>query len=152
MSLVVWRGRLLRPFGVAACVALVCAVVGCFGDGTLMVYPVTGKVFFRGQPAEGAELQFFGEGEELQSAMAPYPKATVLADGSFTVTSYDPNDGAPAGSYRVTVVWHKSDEPDPETRSASPDVLRGKYASPDSSPLTVEVQAGENQLAPFELD
>jgi hypothetical protein len=36
---------------------------------------------------------------------APRPFGTAGADGSFGLTTSRPGDGAPAGEYRVTVIW-----------------------------------------------
>lgn len=135
-----------------SCLALVLPLAGCGKPARMKVYPVRGQLLYQGQAAAGAELQLHGDSPELQAAAAPYPKATVLEDGSFTVSSYEPGDGAPAGDYHVTIVWHRSDDADPENREAAPDVLQGKYSSPETSPLTIQVQPQANELPPIELE
>src|SRR5262245_15325321 len=66
--------------------------------------PLTGHVSFDGQPAAGATVIF----HPLEApADAPRPTATVGTDGTFTLGTYQPGDGAPAGEYAVTVEWRK---------------------------------------------
>ena len=126
-------------------------VCGCGGDSHMQVYPVSGRVTVNGDPAGGAELVFFGVDETLKSADAPMPKAYTDPEGNFQVGSYDLSDGAPAGEYRVTVVWRPSDSADPERRDMEPDALQGKYSDPETTPLRVTVERAPNQLQPFEL-
>lgn len=135
----------------AATYVLIVFGLGCNDAAQLKLYPVSGRVLVKGKPAAGAELAFYGLDEHLQSAEAPFPKAVVQEDGSFTMSSYAPGDGAPAGNYVVTITWRRSRSLDPELRDASPDVLRGRYATPDKSKITVEVKPEENSLADIEL-
>ena len=69
-------------------------------------------------------------------------------DGTFTLTTYDAADGAPAGEYRVTVeLWRSTGRGDegPTNR------LNPKYARPESSGLTATVSAGPTDLKPITL-
>src|SRR5262249_3428590 len=79
----------------------------------------------------------------------PRSHGFARADGSFELSTNKPGDGAPAGRYRVSIVWSRTDPDD--NRSRGPDLLRGRYARPEKSGLQVEVKEGPNQLAPFEL-
>ena len=110
------------------------------------VYPTSGTVRFKGEPAYGAYLTFHPDGDVgITKGNKPFGRAAK--DGTFQVTTYDTNDGAPAGEYRVTVVWPE----DPEARGPSPDRLKGKYADPQSTPLRATVEAGKTELPPLEL-
>jgi hypothetical protein len=66
----------------------------------------------------------------------------VQPDGSFTVSTYGDNDGAPAGDYTVAVTWE-----DPESKS---DRFNGRYG-PGTSQLAATIKDGANELPPIEL-
>jgi hypothetical protein len=88
----------------------------------------------------------------------PYAKAK--ADGTFTVTSYYPDDGAPLGDYAVMVVVSggrvNTDEDRETDTPAEKQTEKGKgkrlspfpikYQSPATSGLSFTVQNGPNQL------
>ena len=92
-------GRGLRPCHVgflAASLGAILLVAGCSGgDGRVPVYPVMGQVTVGGEVPEAALVVLYpaqGGGEnELR------PSAKVNQDGSFTLTTYEADDGAPAG-------------------------------------------------------
>src|SRR5687768_8641325 len=79
-------------------------VVGC-GQAGPKLHPVQGKVLFKQQPAEGAQVVFQpvgGAGE----AQPLTPSGTTAADGSFTLNTYPHGEGAVAGDYVVLVSWY----------------------------------------------
>jgi hypothetical protein len=136
------------------CVAVLIFVgAGCSGNGDRKpVYPVRGRVLFDGRPPAHALVIFHPLGAEGKKAARP--SATVGSDGTFTLRTYDANDGAPAGEYAVTVEWwlstatsasHEGDSTPPVNR------LPSRYARTKTSGLRVRVGAGDNQLAPFQL-
>ena len=110
------------------------------------VYPTSGTIRVGGEPAYGAYLTLHPDGD-IGITKGNKPFGRVAKDGTFQVTTYDTNDGAPAGQYRVTVIWPE----DPEARGPSPDRLKGKYADPKSTPLRAKVEAAKGELPPFEL-
>ena len=57
------------------------------------------------------------------------PRATVQADGTFKLGTYDGADGAPEGDYKVTVEWWLSPGGDEPATSR----LNPRYGKPDSS-------------------
>jgi hypothetical protein len=63
--------------------------------------------------------------------------ALTEADGSFVLSTYNANDGVPAGSYVVTVA--KRDAPFDVTKS-TPNRLPERYAGVTQSPLRLEVK------------
>jgi hypothetical protein len=116
------------------------------GDGRKPTYSVAGKVLVNGKPAEHATVVFHPVGESGPDVVKPRGK--VAADGSFTLTTYDGHDGAPAGEYQVTVeLWLSSGRGDEGPTSRLP----AKYAKPESSGLTARVEAGPTELKAFEL-
>lgn len=78
-----------------------------------------------------------------------FPHARVNDDGTFELTTYVPGDGAPAGEYRITVVWRKiTIEAGEETFSH--DLLFDRYANPLNGQV-IKIEAKENQLDPIQL-
>lgn len=125
----------LAPVGIASrtcantCVGILCLlllVVGC-SDGRPTRVPVSGQVTIDGEPLTKGSVRFVPEGAR--------PSAGALdAEGRFTLTCYDGEDGAVLGTHRVQVsasqivgaekvIWHAPT----------------KYADFRSSGLTVEV-------------
>lgn len=138
-----------RAIGFAVLTALVLPAVGCSrGDkNRVAVHPVEGAIQFRGQAMEGA---FVSLHPKSAPAGVPTPRATVARDGSFTVSTYDGNDGAPEGDYVVTVQWYRPVRVGNDL-VGGPNVLPQKYGSAETSDLIVRVAAGENHLKPIKL-
>jgi hypothetical protein len=121
-------------------------------DGRLQVYPVSGKVTVNGQPVEGAEVVFYGATPDLTGPGTPAPVGTTDANGEFRLRSYDPEDGAPAGKFNVTVIWREPIPPNADREMYQPkDRLQGRYSDPKKSGLTATVEEGGGELPPFEL-
>jgi hypothetical protein len=106
---------------------------------------------YKGQPAAGAKVIFHSKGNSDPQAIDPV--GIVAVDGSFTLSSRAPGDGAPAGDYFVLVIW-----PDKSAqgrglavKQPSHDRLRGVYSNPDKPLLQARVAAGDNELPAFEL-
>ena len=134
-----------------SCLALALLLTGCGKSDRLPVYSVTGSVTAKSKPAAGVQVSFYGTDDHLKTATAPFPQAVTESDGSFTLTSYEANDGAPAGNYVVTLVWPSNESEDPEIQDDSVDRLRGKFATPEKSPFAVKVEERSNALDPFDL-
>jgi hypothetical protein len=115
-------------------------------SGRRAVYPVSGKVFFEGYPCKGARVQFFPKEQAETNPIAP--SGLVGDDGSFKLTTYVFGDGAPAGSYSVTVFWGvPSKGGDGYDRILVPE----RYLNSETSGLTVEVGEKATELPPFQL-
>src|SRR5262245_28918990 len=52
-------------------------------------FPVTGSVTYNGQPPKGATVQFERTTPAAEGVRVPKPGATVQADGSFKLSSYE---------------------------------------------------------------
>jgi len=128
-------------------VAALALVSGCGGD-KLTPYPVTGKLLIGGKEPDGALVRLHPVGDDNPNALRPL--GYVQPDGSFQLTTYKENDGAPAGRYKVTVEWRpkkkSSMEPD------GPDRLKGRYTDPKTSKIEVTVNKGETNLDLIKLD
>ena len=127
-------------------------VVGCGSRGDQMeVYPVKGKVMYNGAPAAGATVTLIGLTEEVRAKKAPIPTGQVQADGTFQLTSYEPNDGAPPGEYRVTITWFEEMPPGGDPESFDPkDQMEGKYDA-ENSELKLRVPEEAVEIPTFDL-
>lgn len=126
-------------------------VIGCAQEKPLEIHPVRGKVTVRGRPAAGAEIGMHrsppvidAEGREL------FPSAIAADDGTFQVTTYQPNDGAPEGVYKVTVTWPTITVEAGE-KTYGLDQLAGRFAKPEKPAATITVKPGENVLPDIAL-
>ena len=77
--------------------AIVVAIAGCSRSSA--TYPVTGTVkFSNGQPLAGGRILFQPTGEPSQPA-----KATIAVDGTFSLGTFEIDDGAVPGHHRVAI-------------------------------------------------
>jgi hypothetical protein len=115
------------------------------------VYPTAGKVTFKGKPLPNALVVFV---PVKGPATVPQPSARTGVDGSFRLTTYDRDDGAPEGEYRVKVSTRfGGGESNPLSKdAASVGVLKGRFETSQTSGLTATVKPGQKELAPFELN
>jgi hypothetical protein len=128
--------------------ALACA--GCGNSSG--IYPVSGKVLYRGEPAAGATVTFVRKGVTDRS-QEQTPQGVVRADGTFSLAS-PLGAGAPPGEYAVLVEW-KVGAGKVKGRSPglnAPDRLNRRYLDPARPLLTAAVEAKPNSLPPFELN
>ncbi len=140
--------RFPRFFVLAIVAGLVLALTACRRGGDNPVYPVTGKVFYKGKPAEGALVTLVPLGDN--NAKRPKPGAQVKRDGTFRLSTYASYDGAPPGRFAVTIIY-RSPEKKVDDENRGPDLLEGRYADPKTTPLAVEIKPANNALEPFDL-
>ena len=128
-----------------AAALLVSAAAGC-GEPGPMLYPVVGKVTLDGQPAKEGGVVFHDEANGMRRFVGG-----IAADGTYKII-HNRKEGAPAGTYRVTVFVTET----PVDASGKPVDLpktlsNPKFMSASSTPLTVEVKesapAGSYDLA-----
>jgi hypothetical protein len=132
-----------RLLGATAVVALTCT--SC-GNG---LYPVSGKVTYKGESTAGATvfLQRRG-GDPLNEHMI---MGIVQEDGSFTLVCGSLGKGAPAGEYDVLIEWKRGSHQGKGRPRKLPDRLQGRYADPKRPLLHATIRAERNILPPFEL-
>ncbi len=131
---------------------LLAALAGCGSSQSndrLPVFPAVGKLVYDGRPLAGAFVVLHPK-SAANGKTAPRPHAQAAADGSFTLTSYESSDGAPAGNYTVTVelrplVKHGGDI------TAGPNTLPPKYSRAETSPLIVQIAEGRNDLSELRI-
>lgn len=130
-----------RAVGYALMGAIVVAAIGCGGKGG----KVTGKVTYQGKDVTGGSLTFSPAGGASKDPGKP-ATGTVGPDGSFTMGTDSPGDGAVAGRHRVS--YTPPEVPLPEGKALKP----GEY--PPKSPYhglvpkdsEVEVKSGPNTI------
>jgi hypothetical protein len=121
-------------------------MIGCSGsEPKVTTFPVSGSVLIDKKPGEQAMVVFHPVGSTAKEA--PKPRGKVQSDGSFHLTTYAENDGAPAGDYQVTVELWLAGRPDEGPVSKLP----AKLAKAESSGLKATVKSETNQLTPFEI-
>jgi hypothetical protein len=131
-------------------IGLALLAVGC-GKASApweIVHPVSGSLTFGGKPIAGAQVTLFPVDSKIPEKVRP--TAVTEADGRFRLSTFADSDGAPAGDYRVSVIWH------PVVQSPGGAVRGGnqlppKFASPETSGLTAKVEAGGSALSPIEV-
>jgi hypothetical protein len=132
--------------------AIVGGILTCAGCGNSNgVYPVSGKVLYKGEPAKGA-IVYFHRKSVTDILQEHTPQGVVEEDGTFTLVS-PLGKGALPGEYVVLIEWKegagKGRGRNPAL--AAPDRLRGRYMNPKKPQFQVEVKTEKTQLTPFEL-
>lgn len=126
---------------------LVCLAAGCEQKrpGEVPVYPVTGRVTFRGEPMTNAVLTLFPA--DNPSVWALKPRGYADQNGVYEVTTYERNDGAPLGEYIVTMWWPEADyDPKALENGNEPDRLMRAYFDPTKSKLRATVKPQDNVI------
>jgi hypothetical protein len=116
-------------------VATMLAVPGC-GRSHPKVVPVKGVVKFDGKPLAGgliATVPQAGRGA----------KATIESDGSFELGTYSAHDGAIPGTHNAAVVAREPSTGSGPEAPLGKLLIPAKYTDPQTSGLTIEVKAGE---------
>jgi hypothetical protein len=128
----------LRLVPAAALAVAVGLAAGC-GRGGPRLVPVEGKVFVNDQPVQAGETVkgyvVLHPDQSKGNMTQEHVSATINPDGSFKVVTRD-REGAPTGSYKVTVDLAKTNPKDPYDYKA---LIEGKYLEKDKSGLVFEV-------------
>src|SRR5262245_35812972 len=115
----------IRARTIGALLTALLFTVGCESPRYTAVplFPGKGAVMNEGAPAVGAVVRLDSDPPRPDDLI---PVGRVGEDGSFRLTTYENEDGAPPGKYRVTIRW-----PEPRKGEASGppvDRLKGRYA------------------------
>jgi hypothetical protein len=118
--------------------------------------PVSGTVTYKGAPVEGATVTFFAQGGGKRGAVG-----RTDASGQFTLTTFDPKDGAIPGSYLVAIEKSVLEGAPPEGATGKAgeeppagtvkDLIPSKYKDPNKSGLTADVKEGGVKDLKFDL-
>jgi hypothetical protein len=125
----------------------------CGSAGAKKLYPVDGKLLYKGKPAAGVQVIFHLQNDS--SPQAVVPSGVTVEDGSFTLTSYNTESGAPAGSYYVLLFWPEHRSPGGKTahqvKSIPGDFFKGRFTDQKKPGFFADVKAAPNHLDPFEI-
>jgi len=139
----VFRILSLKSWKLAFAVAIPALVAGCGGSGGPEMAKVSGKVTHQGKPLTKGTISFISvdpSGSNANSVIGP--------DGSYTLQTTNPNDGAVVGEYRVIVSDidpNALNTPAPgEPVKKQERTIPEKYEKPDTSGLTKKVVSGSN--------
>ena len=90
----------LRPLRRGGLMVLILGLLaGCSDDDLGQRYPVSGHVTRRGQPLTEGTINF----QPVEASKGRAATGAIQSDGSYTLTTKDPDDGALAGDYRVII-------------------------------------------------
>ena len=126
---------------------LVALLFACGCDQGPVVVPITGKVTYNGKPLEFGSVTF-------QPSKGQPARGEIQPDGTFTLSSYAPGDGAVIGTHKVRIACYssqrKTDQPVVGEQSLGKLLIPRKYTLFDYSGLTAEVKPEDN--SPFEFN
>ncbi|HMC90609.1 MAG TPA: hypothetical protein VKI17_13725 [Gemmataceae bacterium] len=131
-----------RLWVLGLCLCLISCSSKKYGDHP--PYPTSGQVLVNGQPAKEAVVILYHRGNWGERSIVP--QGWTDEEGRFVLSTYDVNDGAPAGDYQVEIFW-----PAYRRKDMGPDKLGEKFANHETSGLKAHVEPGTNELPPFEL-
>jgi len=103
--------------------AILWLTLGCAGKDHPV--PVAGTLMLDGQPVKGATITFLPEARGGRPA-----HGLTLADGSFQLSTFQPDDGALPGNYKVMVEGNET----PETAPSFTDQQEAMQAARRSQP------------------
>lgn len=132
---------------IVGCLAAGLLIAGC-DSGDVKVYPVKGKVLFKGKPLVG------GGGISLVP-LTNQPGATaggtIEADGTFVLKTYKDGDGSMPGEFRVVINQNvfkeggNTEDGQPVSKPVADvpvaDRIPDEYSNPLSSPLKLTVKS-----------
>jgi hypothetical protein len=148
----------------AAAIAAV-AWLSCAPGDHPPVYPVKGKVTYKGKPiTEGSVIYELEGGGDAKGSSAAGPWAgpfrvsgRIEADGTFQLWAFPGVEGMPEGHYKVGISSRRGRtesailEAGPNVKKGNQDVLRGRYSDPKTSGLRDEVVRDRPNEPSFEL-
>jgi hypothetical protein len=129
-------------FFIFGLVLIVTACLSGCGDSNGL-YPVRGKVLYKGEPAVGAAV-YFHRKDAADPPQEQTPQGIVGKDGAFELAGAN-GKGALPGDYIVLIEWKDG------TRSKAPDRLKGKYLDLKNPSFTAQVKPTSNDLPAFEI-
>jgi hypothetical protein len=122
--------------------SLAALLFGCSNQG-VATYRVTGTVKLSdGKPLAGGRILFQPTGEVSHSA-----RGIIAQDGSFQLTTFEPNDGAIPGEHKVVITPAVPEEAmdNPAAIARYRSLLDARYQNVDTTPLKYTVQPDNSQ-------
>lgn len=137
-----------------ACIALGCG--GKNGEGTKPLevkktVPARGIVRYQGNPVKDAAVTFLPLDNATISA-----RGTTDSVGSFILTTYNKDDGAPVGKYKVLISANLAKEIEPGVLAPEPpggfkSPIPIKYNNANTTDILIEVKEGDKNDFTIEL-
>lgn len=139
------RSRFARVTASGLTVALVAstlALIGC--DSGPEMGRVSGKVTYKSQPVPKGTVSFI----PVDPSKGRNATGSIMSDGTYTLQTENPNDGALVGDYVVTISARDEEILDYIPKKPIPPKLLvpEKYESPGSSELKATVKGGSNSI------
>jgi len=128
---------------------MLCLVASGCSDGKPHRVPVSGTIMYKGERVAWGEVVF----APVDHSKGVLARGKANERGEFMLTTFDANDGAVPGEYKVLVFAYRSGtdqkrEPDRRQRAGLPAVPE-KYFNKDTTDITATV---ENKAATIQLD
>jgi len=151
-----------KPIGIAISIAVTAVIVGCGDDSGLATrYKVSGTVKYKGELVPKGSIVF-------EPTNPPMPAGRVangtIENGTYSLTTATPNDGALPGEYKVIILssdldvadlakqqgqgglLHQGDAGHVKALKAAKNPLPQKYAQSDKTPEKAKVEARSNTI------
>lgn len=135
-AVLVFSGIPMQSGSVQLVLLLSLAIVGCSKGDRLPTYETTGKVAYQdGSPLEGGTIIF----ESIDQPVTA--RATIGMDGTFTLGTYEEDDGAVAGKHRVAIA-PAMDMTIDRDEVRPPKLIHDRFRDVETSGLEFEVVDG----------
>jgi hypothetical protein len=134
------------------------ALAGCSDSSKTPTIPVTGKVMYNKTVVPtGALVVFHPVDPAVEKKIGGKPFGKVREDGTYSLTMYGPDDGAPEGEYGVTVDWRGAPKEaklrlTEENSGGGRPILNQKYSNPQQPAFKVTVKKGDKNEFSFDVD
>jgi hypothetical protein len=127
--------------------SLLAVVAGCGGTTyvdppVVPVVPVSGSIKFGAETPAGAKVTLVPVARTEEGINS---SGVVKSDGTFKISTYGQEDGAPLGDYVVLVQWFRPLSGE-DGNTGGPNVIPKDYSDPKKSPVKVTVKEGSNEL------
>jgi hypothetical protein len=148
---------IFRQTSVIATLGLV-FVLGCGSAdrARLPVYPTSGRLSVGGKPVQGVSVVLNPIEGSPAARKGLSPSATSDESGGFVISTYAQDDGAPAGEYKVTLQWMRTESSTPNGPpagfSAPRDKFEGRFRNPTVSTWSTKIEEGNNVLEHLTID
>ena len=130
-------------------------VFGC-GETTdsiaRQVFPASGIVTYKGKPIPDASIRLHPVNPPDDGKPFYSPRGKVDDNGTYTLSTYTPDDGAPPGEYMVSVSWlGPLDGVSEDEEDRLKERLPRKYNFAETSGLKLTITEGDNTLQEIAL-
>lgn len=116
-------------WSLVSALVLLLGTLGCGGGGEFGVASAGGTVTLNGQPVPDLMIAFTPQTPADGSNPGKSASGRTDAQGKFTLSTYDTDDGAIVGSHQVTIYLDATDPTPPGRLPADPFILEVKSGS-----------------------